>query len=309
MRFPAQYLRLRFGAEESAAHLDAFVACAQRAAQEVVHGMHGQRRSGAGESFWQFRPYERGDRPQDIDWRQSARGDHVFIRQRERQLAHAAWIWCAHNASMDFSSLPETLPTKQDRAQLLALSCALLMVRGGETVQMAGEAKIGRSEKQITRLASHILKTPTALLPEAENLETLSKRAFPVLIGDFLSPIEEIEATLKMCASLAHKGVVLQILDPAELNLPYEGRILFEDPFYALSPLPANRGGACPPVANVADIRQAYIQRIKTHLDLVSGLCRSLGLLHIVHVTNQAPKAALDQLYAALHEDGYRGRR
>ena len=60
---------------------------AQRIASTVAHGVHGRKRSGPGENFWQFRQLQIGDPTHLIDWRRSASSDHLFIREREWETA------------------------------------------------------------------------------------------------------------------------------------------------------------------------------------------------------------------------------
>ena len=56
---------------------------AKRIAQTVAHGIHGRRRSGPGETFWQFRQFQSSDTARQIDWRRSASSDHLYVRERE----------------------------------------------------------------------------------------------------------------------------------------------------------------------------------------------------------------------------------
>ena len=80
----AQSVRhLRHTAEVVAATLPPLLVAAQRVAATVTLGSHGRRRAGAGDAFWQFRHYSKDDTPQAIDWRQSAKFDTVFVRDRE----------------------------------------------------------------------------------------------------------------------------------------------------------------------------------------------------------------------------------
>ena len=79
--------------EGLAARLPALVIAAERVAATVTQGIHGRRRVGLGEAFWQFRSYEPGDPPQRIDWRRSARSDRVFIRQTEWEASQTVWLW------------------------------------------------------------------------------------------------------------------------------------------------------------------------------------------------------------------------
>jgi uncharacterized protein (DUF58 family) len=130
---------LRQRAEQLAATLPPLLVAAERVAATVVQGVHGRRRVGQGETFWQFRHYEVGDPPQTIDWRQSAKTDHIFTRQMEWEAAQSAWIWRDTSPSMDWRS-HEALPTKRQRADLLSLALAALLVRGGQPVGQQPEA-------------------------------------------------------------------------------------------------------------------------------------------------------------------------
>ena len=147
---------LRQRAEQLAAILPPLLVAAERVAATVVQGVHGRRRVGQGETFWQFRHYEVGDPPQIIDWRQSAKTDHIFTRQMEWEAAQSVWIWRDTSPSMDWRS-DEALPTKRERADLLSLALAALLVRGGERVSLLGSSLRPASGRgALTRLANAI---------------------------------------------------------------------------------------------------------------------------------------------------------
>ena len=55
---------------------------ALRVANTVAHGIHGRRRAGTGETFWQFRQFQASDPATVIDWRRSASSDHLYVRER-----------------------------------------------------------------------------------------------------------------------------------------------------------------------------------------------------------------------------------
>src|SRR3546814_6131026 len=82
-------LPLRHRAEQLAATLPPLLVAAERVAATVAQGVHGRRRVGQGETFWQYRHYDFGDQPQSIDWRQSAKSDMVFVRQMEWEAAQS----------------------------------------------------------------------------------------------------------------------------------------------------------------------------------------------------------------------------
>ena len=77
---------------------------AKRIAATVSHGIHGRRRAGSGETFWQFRQLQANDDAQLIDWRRSASSDHLYVREREWEAAHTMWLWPDLSPSMAFRS-------------------------------------------------------------------------------------------------------------------------------------------------------------------------------------------------------------
>ena len=80
-------------AEQLATSIPPLFVAADRVASTVSQGVHGRRRVGQGETFWQFRRYEFGDSVQLIDWRQSAKSDPVYVRETEWEAAQSVWLW------------------------------------------------------------------------------------------------------------------------------------------------------------------------------------------------------------------------
>src|SRR6266508_5203240 len=76
----------------------------RRIAATVIHGLHGRRRAGPGENFWQYRRFLSGEPARRVDWRRSARDEHLSVREREWEAAHTVWIWPDRSPSMVFRS-------------------------------------------------------------------------------------------------------------------------------------------------------------------------------------------------------------
>src|SRR5438445_6160038 len=108
---------------------------ARRIAATVIHGLHGRRRPGPGENFWQYRRFLTGEPARRVDWRRSARDDHLYVREREWEAAHTVWLWPDRSPSMFFSS-PLALQAKLDRALVIAFALAEILVQAGERVGM-----------------------------------------------------------------------------------------------------------------------------------------------------------------------------
>src|SRR5450432_3158164 len=91
-------------AEALAATLPPLLVAAERVATTVAQGVHGRRRVGQGDSFWQFRQYQPGDSAQRIDWRESAKSQRVYVRETEWEAAQSVWLWRDASASMAYAS-------------------------------------------------------------------------------------------------------------------------------------------------------------------------------------------------------------
>src|SRR5215510_13314563 len=96
---------------------------ARRVAATVIHGLHGRRRAGSGENFWQYRRFVSGEAAARVDWRRSARDDHLYVREQEWEAAHTVWIWPDRSPSMVFAS-PLAKATKLERSLVIAMALA-----------------------------------------------------------------------------------------------------------------------------------------------------------------------------------------
>lgn len=276
-------------AEALGANLPPLLVTAERVAATVAQGVHGRRRVGQGDSFWQFRGYHEGDEVRAIDWRQSARSPRVFVRDREWEAAQSVWLWLDRSASMRWRSGPR-LPEKGDRAALLTLALAALLLRGGERVGLFGEDHLPRSGRTMLvdlaeRLARHRPVEPGLPVPER-----LPRHADLVLVGDFLAPEEVIEERLLALAALGVRGHLLQVLDPAECEFPYQGRYRFTGP----------EGEGSLLVGRAEALAEAYRLRLAAHFSALEGLAGRLGWTISRHRTDHGPETALMALYLAL---------
>jgi uncharacterized protein (DUF58 family) len=282
-------VRRRHEAERVGAGLPPLLVAADRVAATVAQGVHGRRRVGVGESFWQFRSYQPGDATAAIDWRQSAKGDRVVLREQEWEAAESVWLWVDRSASMGFRSHPG--PTKHERAQVLALALASLLLRAGERVASLASATppmAGRAA--LARLAEQLDQPPAAGDDDELPRRPLPKHARCVLVSDWLMPRERIEAWLGFIHGLGVQGFVVAVLDPAELELPYAGRVRFtgmEQEGVAL-------------IGNVDRVRADYERLMAEHRAALADVTRRLGWRMTLHRTDHPPEQALLPAYMAL---------
>jgi len=285
----ASPLPLRQRAEQLAATLPPLLVAAEQVAATVAQGVHGRRRVGQGETFWQFRDYDYGDQPQSIDWRQTAKSDRVFVREMEWEAAQSVWIWRDTSDSMAWRSA-ERYPPKRERADLLTLALAAMLLRSGERVALLGTgASPSSGRTALSRLAAVIERRDgdEAGLPA---IRPLPRNAQVVLMGDFLAPLEAIDRMVRGYAEAGVKGFLLQILDPAEEILPYDGRIRFE----------GTEGEEPWLLSRVESVRGDYAARLQAHREGLRALARTANWIFASHHTDQPAQSALLTLYTAL---------
>lgn len=283
---PSAHSMLRQKAESVSATLPALKVAAERAVNNIIHGDHNLKRAGLGERFWQFREYDESDRPQDIDWRQSGKGDHVFIRQREQQNSQSIYFWNARDAGMDFTS-DQALMSKAAAAQILSLALAMLLAKADEQIGIFGSFKTGRSEHAIDRVCDYALGRDDDAIAANPAGFKLPQNSYLFQLGDFLAPLETIEDRFEHIAARSHNGCVVQILDPAELTLPFDGRVIFED----------GRAKEEITVENIASIRAEYQDRIAVHNDALQAITLHQGWSFIQHHTDVPIEDTLAELW------------
>ena len=283
-------------AEALGARLPPLVVAADRVAATVLQGVHGRRRSGQGDAFWQFRPFLPGDSAARVDWRQSAKSDRLFIRETEWEAAQTVALWRDASASMAWRSGP-AVPLKRERAELLLLATASLLLRGGERVRLigggSGRNHAGRAGLQAVADALGRAPPGAAGLEEAgvpPSDPNLPRHGRAVLIGDFLSPLEDIRRSVSALAARPLRGHIVQILDPAEETLPYRGRIRFEG-------LEAEAPSLVPRVERVRDV---YEERLRLHRAGVAAIAAAAGWGFLTHRTDQPAGQVLLALWQAL---------
>jgi uncharacterized protein (DUF58 family) len=249
---------------------------AEKLSNSVIMGVHGRKAAGPGESFWQYRAYGFGDSTQRVDWHRSARSDKVYIRENEWESANTLWVWANTGPRMQFQSHLAQV-TKIDRAQLIALALASLAMRGHERIGALGAPRApSHGRGALLRVAEWISAKRNEQLPSGAERQ---RRAAVVLLSDFLDTPADIQKAWTRLAEAGLKGHIVQISDPAEEALPYDGR----NEFISLD-------SASTYVARKTEnLRDDYQKAFAAHRLFLKDLARSLGWTFTVHRTDEAP--------------------
>lgn len=272
---------------------------ADRIASTVAQGIHGRRRSGPGETFWQFRQYQPGEGAHLVDWRRSASSDHLYVREREWEAAHTLYLWPDLSPSMNFQSHIAPV-SKRDRVLVLILAAAELLVRGGERVALLAQMQPTASRNAATRIAERIVASAAEQqVNKSRPPQTpLNRFSGLIVVSDFLAPAVAIRERLETFASSGTIGHLVQVLDPAEETLPYEGRTEF------LAPSGRERWVA----DRVEALRPKYQARFAAHRAEIAEIAHRFGWSFMTHHTDRPASEPLLSLLMRLQgsASGYR---
>lgn len=260
---------------------------AERVAHSFMKGVHGRRRVGAGETFWQFRHWAPGDSRRDIDWKQTAKRDDVYIRQHEWEAAQQLWLWRDSSASMGFSSA-RGLPTKQHMADVLLLALGIVALEGGEQVGLIGSDLAPQAHPSSIRRIAESLPLQSAL---AETARPVPRRAHAVVFSDFYFDTDRLSAFCGMLSQREVRGLLVQVTDPAEEAFPYQGRMRFRDP--------ENPGDALT-IEQVESVQARYHERFHAHRDAVAGIAARNGWKFMNISTEATAETNCARLYETL---------
>jgi uncharacterized protein (DUF58 family) len=260
---------------------------ARRVASIVLAGWHGRRTSGRGETFWQFRPYMPDDSRSGIDWRRSARDNHLYVRETEWEAAHTVWLWVDRSPSMETRSRLAQA-SKRDRAVVLTLALAELLAAAGERVGLLGASTPILARNAAERVADFLAHTDIG--KAAPDIRSLKRLSDLVLVGDFFDPLDEIERMLEPIMRIGTRTHLVQVVDPIEESFPFAGRVEFRDP----------ESGFTHVLDRAEQHRATYEQLLAAHRDRLSQLCRRLGWSFLTHRTDRPAAEPLLALHARL---------
>ncbi len=261
---------------------------ARRVAATVIHGLHGRRRAGPGENFWQYRRFMSGEPAQNVDWRRSARDDHLYVREREWEASHTVWIWPDRSPSMAFASAL-VADSKLERTLVVAFALAEVLVQGGERVGVPGLLTPTASRNVIEKMAEAILHdvAKRASLPPNFAPSPLSEI---VLLSDLWSPLGEVKNIIAQLSATGAHGHVVQIVDPAEESFPYSGRIEFIEP----------EGAGSVTAGRAETWRNDYQGMVARHRAAVRAETDRLGWSFAIHRTDRPASELLLVLHSRM---------
>lgn len=251
----------------------------QRLVQGVYRGQHRSTRRGHSAEFSEYRPYTPGDDLRHLDWRRLARTDRPFLRQYEDESDWGCLVLLDLSGSMAFGSMAHT---KADYGRTLAGTLGVFLHDQGDPVgllRLCRDSKdaipLSRSSKQLSRwwalLAAGPAGMDSSLASAFDSVPLLLKRpGLVMVVSDFLADPQTWAASVRQLRAARHEVVFLEVLDPHELEFPFQGDTQFQDLENARRlDVDASRA------------RENYLERMQAHRKRLLEACENQSILLI----------------------------
>ncbi|MCA8892049.1 MAG: DUF58 domain-containing protein [Hyphomonas sp.] len=259
-------------------------------ASEAAHiGSAGRRRAGTGEHFWQYRRYAQEDAADRVDWRRSAKGHDLFVRETELETARTVLFWCDDHPGFRWKGEGE-LRTKAEEAMVLMLALSILLSKDGERVGALGSGRAPSFGKRaVDRLADDFARGTAGKFPSPPR-----KAATVIVASDFYDPIPEWQARLAPLAAKCPEGIVLAVSSPTEIAFPFEGRVKLHRPGTDTSRI----------LGRAESMRAEYRERFEAHQTALRELTNRMGWRTVFHVTGSGLSGSAAALKSRIESFG-----
>lgn len=204
-------------------------------------GRHKSPHFGFSAEFVEHKPYAHGDDIAHIDWRVYARTKKLYSRKYLEETDMTVHLFVDASPSMDYTGPKRE--RKYSRVARIAAALAYLMIRQGDKAAiglfadgMIDQVPPGGTKRHIHRLLQMLERPPVpgkrTNIPRAlqQAAAQMRKRGRIVILSDFLGT--DVDAMFDALGQFLHRGfevMILQVLDPDELDLPAVNVARFRD--------------------------------------------------------------------------------
>lgn len=247
---------------------------ARSVVEGTIAGMHRSPHKGSSVEFAEYKEYSPGDEIKHIDWKAYGKFDKYYVKQFEDETNLQAWLVVDGSGSMDFGSEGVT---KLAYAQTLAASLAYFLLRQGDAAGVmlfdAGPGLLLPPSSKRThlddvvrvleRLEGGVGRRTDLAAALSAMAERVRRRSLVVIISDMLDHSPEVMNLAKVLRRRRQEVAIFHLVDPAELELPYEGLTIFE-----------GLEGEEELLVDPDDLRDRYQQEMAAHLEALARGCR-----------------------------------
>jgi len=247
----------------------------------LVTGSHRSPYQGISVEFAQHRPYTPGDDIRHVDWKVLAKSDKVYLKQYQEETNLQLILAVDASESMGFGSIDVggAKWTKYDHAISLAASLGYLAVHQADSVglaifdqQMARYFKPSNAPTQWKLIVNELQHVPrwnkTSIGRVLDQIaEKVTHRSLILLLSDCFDDLETIKKGLRHLRYKKHEVLILQIMDPQELEFPFEDVTLFKG-MEELGQL----------ITEPRALRDAYLEQMNAFRDGLKKMCRGMNI-------------------------------
>ncbi len=272
---------------------------AQRIVEGYVAGLHRSPYRGFSNEFAEHREYSPGDDLRYVDWKVFGKTDRFYLKQFEEETNLICYLLLDTSESMQYQG-PGAPMSKLAYAQCAAAALAYLVLHQRDSV---GLFTFDQDVRQLIRPSSsptqlkqllHVMeqtsgerKTRTG--PIFHDLaERLARRGIVVILSDLFDDLDSMLAGLKHFRHRRHDVIVLQILDPAEIDFPFQHVTMFKG-LEALGDV----------VTEPRSLRAAYQQEVQMFLKRIRTGCRAQQIDYLTIRSNQPLDTVLTTFLSA----------
>ncbi len=283
---------------------------ARQVVEGTISGLHRSPFHGFNVEFAEYREYSPGDDLRRLDWRVLGRTDRFYVKQYEEESNLRATLVLDCSASMRYGSGPLN---KFQYAATAAASLATLLIEQQDPVGLALFDQEAReilppaaTQAQLARIIGLLERAqPNRETALGSVLETLSEQAkqrgMTIILSDLLTDLDAFYDGLRRLQYRGHEILVLHVLDPDELELPFNDLVMFRD-----------IEGQEELLAEPWAFRKTYQTAMRQFLDEVRGGCGKRGIEYLLLRTDQPLADALSHYLHARERRrhlNYKGRR
>ena len=237
---------------------------------------------GIGEEFWDYRDYVPGDSLKKIDWKKSSKFSKLFIKNNENQNSKNIWFWINNSVSMNYRFSKKT-ERKIERAQIIGLILIDIFLRSGEKVGIIGsDLGLQNGKNKLISLASNFVESSFHLFDSR-----IKKGDIVFIISDFIENPKNLREKLLNLSENFYSAILIQVLDPSELNFPFKGRNRFFDPVSGLHKL-FNRS---------ENMKNIFRKKILLHQKKIKYMCDKFGWKVFTNQTNETYESLILKIY------------
>jgi uncharacterized protein (DUF58 family) len=272
---------------------------ARKIVEGYVAGLHRSPYRGFSNEFAEHREYAPGDDLRYVDWKVFGKSDRFYLKQFEEETNLLCYLLLDISESMQYQG-PHAPLSKFAYAQCAAAALAYLVLHQRDAV---GLVTFDHEIRQVIRPSSNptqlkqllqVMEESTAARktrtgPIFHDLaERLGRRGIVVIVSDLFDDIESMLAGLKHLRHRRHDVIVLHVLDPAEIDFPFQQVTMFKG-LEALGDV----------VAEPRRLQAAYQREIQAFVKRIRAGCRAQQIDYVTIRTDQALDAVLSTFLSA----------